>query len=121
MEGHQTMTEFQINDRILDKECAELAREILAEHPDASEDTLSDYAHDYADGHEWVIYNHKALMLCAHCNTENGEQFLDDIGFTWERDSTLYTVAVTIAYGEMRARIEDELRELVAAQEGEDA
>lgn len=108
------MSEFTINDHILDRECLSLAQEIVDEFRDqlAEDETLEDYrdemddrAHEYADGHQWVIYNHKALMLCAHCSTDQGEEFADEC-FTWEPgDSTIYSVACTIAYGEMLGRI----------------
>lgn len=113
------MTEFQINDYILQKECDDLARdifdEITADNPDETAESLRDdmmeRAHETADGHEWVIYNHKALMLCAHCDTSRGEEFLEDMGIP--ADLTIYSIACTIAYGEMRARIEDELSDLI--------
>lgn len=114
------MTDFQINDHILTKECDELAAEIFAEAiadmaddetPENYRDEMSDRAHETADGHEWVIYNYKALMLCAHCNTENGEDFMDDVGAPSEPD--IYKLACMLAFGEMRARIEQEIDRLV--------
>ena len=120
-------TEFQINDYLLTKECDQLARDIFEETledmaddetPDQYRDAMNERAHETADGHEWVIYNYKALMLCAHCNTDRGEEFLDDIGFEWTTgESTIYTVATAIAYGEMRARIEETLNDLLDADE----
>lgn len=125
------MSDFQINDYILTKECDGIAAEIFAEiMADADDDETAedkrddmfDRAHETADGHEWVIYNYKALMLCAHCDTTQGEEFLDDTGFEWvQGESTIYTVATAIAYGEMRARIESELSGLIGAAEEEDA
>ena len=116
------MSDFQINDHILSKECDELAAEIAAEFNagelEASRDEMMDRAHEMADGHEWVIYNHKALMLCAHCDTGMGDEFLDDTGFEWvQGESTIYTVATTIAYGEMLGRIRVALEELIEADE----
>lgn len=116
------MSDFQINDHLLTKECDAIAKEIfdnvLAENPDSEPEDLRedmfDRAHETADGHEWVIYNYKALVLCAHCDTSDGEDFIDDIGFEWKQgESTIYTVATAVAYGEMRARIEQELQCLI--------
>lgn len=116
------MSDFQINDHLLTKECDALAKEIfddvLAENPDSEPEDLRedmfDRAHETADGHEWVIYNYQALMLCAHCDTSNGEAFLDDVGLAWKQgESTIYTVATAIAYGEMRARIEQDIQQLI--------
>lgn len=115
------MADFQINDHILAKECDSLAAEIFAEcvakldegeTPEDYRDEMDDRAHETADGHEWVIYNYKALMLCAHCDVGNGEEFMSDVGFEWNDDSTIYSVATVLAYGEMRARITGEIQRL---------
>lgn len=121
------MTDFTINGYILNKECETLAKEIFeeimsesdaGETPEDKRDDMTDRAHEYADGHQWVIYTHKALMLCAHCSTDYGDDFLSDVGFEWTDESTIYTVATTIAYGEMRGRIEFHLSELIEESEG---
>ena len=117
------MTDFIINDHILTKECESLASdiftEICADNPDSTADDLSDEmterAYETADGHEWVIYHYKALMTCAHCNVEQGEQFLEDCGMP--ETPTINTLATLILYGEMAARIENSLCELRAAAE----
>jgi hypothetical protein len=114
------MTDFIINDYILDKECNSLAHEIFDnmlddmasdETPDDYRDTMSDRAHEYADGHEWVIYYYKAVMLCAHCNIDQGEEFLENTGMP--ETPTFQGLATIIAYGEILARIETVLNELV--------
>ena len=108
------MTDFQINDHILHNECESLAGEIFGEvlddmaedeTPDMLRDDMYDKVHERTDSHEWVIYYHKALMLCAHCHTDDGEEWLSETGFEWTDDSTIYTVASAIAFGEMRARV----------------
>lgn len=118
------MTDFQINDYLLSKECDDLAREIFEEAiagmaddetPEDYRDDMSDRAHEYADGHEWVIYNYKALMLCAHCDTTMGEDFMDDVGAPSEPD--IYKLACMLAFGEMRGRIEAEIGNLIEAWE----
>lgn len=116
------MSEFQINDYLLQKECDELAAEIAAEFSPGTlaenRDDMMDRAHETADGHQWVIYNYMALMLCAHCDTNHGEDFLSDVGVPDEPD--IYKLACAIAYGEMRARIETALEELIEADEEPD-
>lgn len=113
------MTDFQINDHILQKECETLADEFLEEFADdikAGElDTVRDgaieWAHQTADSHQWVIYNYKALQLCANCDTSYGETFADDC-FHWKpNESTIYSVATAIAYGEINGRINAEIAE----------
>ena len=117
------MSDFQINDYLLSKECDDLAAAVVADFKEdlAADETLEDKrdemmdrAHENTNKHTWVIYNYQSLMLCAHCDTENGEAFLDDVGFEWNQgESTIYTVAAAIAYGEMRARIEQEIDRLI--------
>lgn len=105
-------------------EAESLAREIFDEyrdaggedwHPYEDEDDMMDRAHEYADGHAWVIYTHKALRLCAECNTDRGEEFVDDVGLP--EPFTLAGAAAAVAYGELRARIEEALRDLIEAYE----
>jgi hypothetical protein len=122
------MSDFQITDHILWKECKSLANEIFAEvMADAAEDedaeyhreTMMDRAREAADGHQWTIYNYQALMLCAHCDTNYGEDFLSDIGTPSEPD--IYKLACIIAYGEILGRIGEELDTLIDQHETEDA
>ena len=108
------MTEFTIDNYEFHKECERIASEVWEEYADKFGEDGSEYwhnifsdmedcAHETVDGHEWVIYNHKALMICAHCDVNMGEAFLDDIGMP--EKPTIYSLASTIVYGEMRARI----------------
>jgi hypothetical protein len=92
-----------INDYTLDEYATDIAEEILREC-EGERETAMDRAHEAADGSEWVIYYSKAHELCQNCNTDNGEQFYDDCG-PWE-DVTYDKIATIIAYGELRARIE---------------
>jgi hypothetical protein len=92
-----------INDHALNEYAADIADEILREC-DGDRDDAMDRAHEVADGSEWAIYYHKAHELCQNCNTDNGEQFFENCG-PWE-DITYNGIASIIAYGELRARIE---------------
>ena len=118
------MTEFQINDHILAKECEGLARDIFEEiMRDAAEDEtaeqlrddMSDRVHESVDGHEWVIYHYKALMAYAHCNVDQGEEFLEDVGMP--ETPTIYSLACLILYGEMRSRVDSEISDMIEAWE----
>ena len=119
------MSDFQMNDHKLAKECDELAQEIFDtmvaddlqpdETPEDHNDTMSDNVHDTVDGHEWVIYYYKAHQICQNCNTDEGAQFLEDVG---QPDPVTYdSLATTIAYGEMLARVNSKLAELVTEWE----
>ena len=115
------MSEFQINDRILDREAYSLAEEIFKEfrgehEPDFEPEDfrwdMGDRAHEVADGHSWVIYTYKAIMLCAHCNTDAGEETLYDTGGIAKTDD-FGSIASKIAYEELRWRIQDGLDSLI--------
>ena len=121
-----------IGDHALDTECERLASDIFDEikaencdqeapwtyDPKAFGDEMMERAHEAADGHQWVIYTHYALSICAHANTDQGEQLVDDIGAPVP--FSLASVASLIAYGEMRARIETEIQRLVDDYEAPD-
>lgn len=120
------MSDFKINDHILQKEAESLAIEIVDDFRGnlADDESLSDYrdemtdrAHEYADSHEYAIYYHKAIMLCAHCDTDQGEQFLEDTGMP--EKPTFAGLATIIAYGELRARIESEIDEILESEDSE--
>ena len=121
------MTDFQINDHILQKECDGLARDIFTEIMDEAtdetadqmRDEMSDRVHETVDGHGWVIYYHKALMACAHCNTESGEGFLEETGMP--ENPTFMGLACLILFEEMRARVDAALSELIDAWEPAEA
>ena len=98
-----------INEYTLREEAQSIADEIWSKVEGDIDDAM-DQAHEWADSHEWVIYYHKAHQICQNCDTENGEQFLEEIG---PGDEPTYNkLAVTIAYGELRARIEQALYKL---------
>lgn len=113
-----------ISDFELSRACDAIAAEIFAaavsdmapdETPDDLRDAMSDRAHEEADGHQWAIYTHYALSICAHCNTDMGEEFVDDVGAP--SPFSLASAASMIAYGEIRGRIEAELSNLIDAWE----
>ena len=113
------MTEERITEWRFDAECDELAQEIFDEMlsdmaddetPDNHMNDMMDRAHETADGHQWVIYHFYAHQVCAACNTDMGEQFLEDVGTP--ESPTYDSLGSMIAYGEMRGRIEAKLQEL---------
>ena len=110
------MSDERINDRLLDEIAESYAQEIVA---DAGL-SYQDGAHEYADGSEWVIYYSKAHELCANCNTDNGEMFLEDVGILRAHalgdDVTYDTIASIIAYGELYHRICERIADIQAAQ-----
>lgn len=116
--------EDQITDYGLTRECEQLAKEIFDEivadlapdeTPEDKRDEMSDRAHETADGHQWVIYTQSAMRICAECDISQGEESLEEVGAP---DPFTLDAAISIAaYGEMRARIEQALDELLSAWE----
>lgn len=101
------MTDFEINDYILQKEAHSIAECIIDECKDDDLAELYDRAWEYADGHQWVIYTYKALQLCANCRTDDGEQWLEDN--CWEFKPSFSEIVSQIAFAELHCRIMDEL------------
>ena len=104
------MSNFEINDYILRQEAKALAKQAIAE--------VAHYGGDHfkrleqaVDGHEWVIYTYKALLLCAECDTSDGEQWLEDIGS--EPTNDIGKLATLTAYATLLAAARDELCKLI--------
>ena len=82
---------------------------------DSGHDDASDYAHEYADGHEDVIYYAKAEELYHAATTDerdNAESMNEDCGgFPAGIDmAQRFTI---LAYWIIRGRIEEELQEAI--------
>jgi len=111
--------ENEINDDALETECKEIAQsafdEIRGLHEDESPDDLRDefdqHIHETIDGHNWLIHPKKTHQLCANCDVSNGETFLADVGAGDSPDYDKF--AVTLAYGEMKARAMSALDDLI--------
>ena len=98
-----------MNDYQLNQIAEDMAREILAEIAGHGGDA-SDLALQTVDGCEHVIYHAKAHAICQGCNTDNGEQFLADVG---NPDPVTYdSLATMIAYGELLARVMSAIDEI---------
>jgi hypothetical protein len=103
-------------DYALQQYCEAAARDIFDEADDKTDtDAMFDRAHENADWCEHVIYYHRALQICANCNTDQGEEFLQEAGMP--ETVTFNGLATIIAYGEIRARIEVALQELISEHE----
>ena len=103
------MSNFKINDIILRQEAKLLAEQIL--------DEVAHYGGDHferleqaVNGHEWVIYTYKALLLCAQCDTSEGEQYVEDMG---QQSASIGELATVTAYATLLSAARDELCELI--------
>lgn len=102
-----------LNDFTLTEYCNDIAQEICRDASD--EDQAMDWAHESADGSEYVIYYAKAHELCRNCDTAQGEDFVADC-FGGE-SMTYDEMACRIAYGEIDARIRAAIYEIFAERE----
>ena len=93
----------------LDAMVADWAVEIFEQAKD--QDEALDLAYQYADGSEWVIYHYKAHELCANCNTNMGEDFIEMWGEP-EGGWTYDGFASAIALGEIYERLQSAISTL---------
>lgn len=104
------MSDLIQNDYQLDQYCDWMARDIIKQVAEYGGE-ISDLCHEYADQCEHVIYYYKAHAICQNCNIDNGEEFLAMCGEP--ADGLSYnSFAVSLAYGEIRARLEQKCEEL---------
>lgn len=95
----------------LTKEAKLIAKEIWQES-EGDIDTAQDLAHEYADGHEIVIYYGKAIYICSVADTSEGEAFLEDCGGIAQPGDSFGAIACRIAFAELYCRIQAALYEI---------
>lgn len=78
-------------------EAKAIAQEAL-EQTQYSRDDAEDFINETCDGHEVVIYYHKAIEFCAMHNTDDGEQWLEDCGGIAHKGDSFGMIACRIAY-----------------------
>lgn len=96
----------------------ETMRDLEGEDPNDHLDDMQDRVHEWVDGDENVIYYGKAHSICQNCDVSEGEAFLEDVGHP--ENVTYDSLAVSIAFGEMRSRVASALTDIVENWEGED-
>ena len=83
------------------------------------ENVLHEKVAEWVDGSEHVIYYQKALSICTHCDTDRGEQFVEDMGTKY---TSIDELAVAIVFGEIEARVLEEVHtQLEAAHDALEA
>lgn len=103
------MTDFKINNYILQQEAKEIAAAALLEQKEYGTDA-QEMLNQMCDGHEWVIHTYKAIILCAECDTGEGEDYLDDIGY--EQFDSFANHATQLAYATLLGEAHKQLAEL---------
>jgi len=110
------MTDFIMNDHKLSAECQEIAEAAIAECVGEGEkikdheDEITDYLYEAVDSHQWAFTYYYAIKICAECNVEQGEEFLQEVGMP--ECPTFAGLATSIAYGEMLARCNEEVAQI---------
>ena len=64
----------------LEQEAKEIAMMALIENREYGTDPY-DMIHQIVDDHQSVIYTYRATILCANCDTDNGEEHLDETDY----------------------------------------
>ena len=103
-----------INDFVLDEIAKDYAKEILdqveyMEKKDQINDAY-DLTYSFAECSDWVIYTDKAHLLCLNCNTDNGQDYVNDCHAG--KAMTYNEMASAYAYGELHSRIVSALDDL---------
>ena len=108
-----------MNNLYLTEYCNDIAAEIARDASDFEQAT--DWAHESADGSEYVIYYHKAHDVCQNCNIEQGEDFFSDCYGNEHGIMSYDEIACIMSYGEINSRICSKLWEIFEARESEAA
>jgi len=111
-------TETIKSDYELTREALGIARDIMEEAQrnggtdwlEELQDNPTERVHEFVDGHQFVIYYHHAIQICANCNTDDGEDAWRDCGFEFVSFDKLCT---QITYFELCARTSDALDTLI--------
>lgn len=103
------MSDFTINDYILEQEAKSLAEEAFSECNGDMQDA-DQWLWEAVDSHEWVIYYHQAGMLCVHCNTDDGADWLDGVGL--EPTNDVDKLHTQIAFATLYAKASRYLQEM---------
>jgi len=107
-----------MQDYDLTQYCNDIAEEIARDASDIEE--AIDWAHESADGSEYVIYYAKAHDVCQNCNIDQGEDFFSEC-YGGEHGKSYDDIAAIMAYGEINARICARLWEIFEEREEEAA
>jgi hypothetical protein len=73
------MSEFKISQYLLRQEAKRIVEDAIEEESEFDVPAL-ETVQQSCDGHQWVIYTYKAILLCAECDTSEGEAWLEEVG-----------------------------------------
>jgi hypothetical protein len=75
-------------------------------------DAARDFITQSCDGHESVIYHHKAIKFRSEQNTDAGESWLEDCGGIIQPGDSFGQIACRIAFATLLCATESALREI---------
>ena len=87
------------------------------EESEFDQDDAQDFIHESCDGHEIVIYYHKAIQFCADVDTSEGEGYLEDCGGIAQDGDSFGQIACRIAYATLLCASLSCLEEIIAKHE----
>jgi len=98
------------------KEARSIALEAW-EESEHDEDTAREYIHQTCDGHELATYYGKAISFCSNQNTDDGEQWLEELDGIVQEGDTFGGIACRIAFATLLCASEGALSEIIEEQE----
>lgn len=114
-------TEKQITEFSFFEEIDALASDLIQEYDYTSiDDDYYDGCHETADGHQWVIYTHKAQQVCnlPSSVTDAGEEWLEGVfASPYEGCNTYGEVVTRLAFAAMLAHLQDAVAEKLQEME----
>ena len=75
-----------------------------------------DYIYENVDGHEYVIYYSHAWKLCAENNTEEGEDYLEEVGLNHLQDG-IDVLMTRLSYATILREVQDQFEDWFAEYE----
>jgi CRP-like cAMP-binding protein len=79
---------------------------------DGDTDAAREFIHQSCDGHESVIYYHKAIEFCSEQNTDAGESWLEDCGGIVQPGDSFGQIACRITFATLLCAAESALEEI---------
>jgi len=87
------------------------------EESEFNQDTAQEFIYESCDGHEIVIYTHKAIQFCADVDTSEGESYWEDCGGLAQEGDSFGQIACRIAFATLLCESLRCLEEIIAKQE----
>lgn len=72
---------MEINNYTLELEADSIVNQALVSHNEFGEDAVQ-VIHEVCLAHQWATYYAKAFQLCLNCDTDEGEDYLEETGDT---------------------------------------